>query len=123
VGAGERSPSAPRLKPSIVNEQRGKAPRVEPFVPRSPDLASSEEGSGSSAEPSVPHSPFVEPHSLPFGPSEGEDEPRGLLFGWHSLLFERHSLRFASSEAGGTSREEEGTAWEQEGTPSKGLYG
>jgi hypothetical protein len=83
--------------------------REDLFAPHSPGFASSD-------RPLASHSPAFEP-------SEGDDEPRGLLFGWHSLLFELSSLPFASSEAGGMPREEEGMAWQQEGTPSEGLYG
>ena len=98
AGAVERSPSAPRLKPSIVNEQEDEAPRVKHSAPHSPDLASSEEVFGSSQElsasseePFAPRSPSLGPHSLPFESSEEGLEPRDLRFG-------RHSLRFGSPE-------------------------
>ncbi len=88
----ERSPSAPRLKPSIVNERGDEAPRVKHSALHSPDLASSEEVFGSSQElsasseePFAPHSPSLGPHSLPFGSSEEDLEPRDLRSGRHSL--------------------------------------
>jgi hypothetical protein len=137
VGAGERSPSAPRLKPSIVTEREGEAPRVEPLAPHSPDFVSSgelsgpsEEPSGSSEGPFARHFPSFEPHSLPFGPSEEDVEPREPGRGPHSLPFELHSRRFASSEGllawhsplSGRLGEllASSGAW---GIPSEGLYG
>jgi hypothetical protein len=77
VGAEERSPSAPRLGPSIVKELGGKAPRGKAGEPHSPVPLPSGGDFAAFNEPCQPRSPrlearqdFFAPHSLPDGRSE-----------------------------------------------------
>src|SRR4051812_22341574 len=119
VGAGERSPSAPRLGPSIVKERGGEAPRDEPGEPHSPGLLPFGGGFVSREDLFAPHSLLFASHSPGFEPSEGEKKRRELHlerregegmshspgfasselpFASHSLGFEPHSPGFAPSE-------------------------
>src|SRR3954463_718938 len=74
VGAEERSPSAPRLGPSIVNERGDEAPRVEPGEPHSPDLLPFGGGFVSCEDLFAPRSPVCKP-------STGETKCRGRHLG------------------------------------------
>jgi hypothetical protein len=137
VGAGERSPSALRLEPSIVKERGEEAPRVEAGEPHSPvllplggDFASFKDLFASRSPRFEPHSFLFAPRFLSFEPSEEEKKGRELhverreeLFASHSLTFEppedlfashspeleRRARPAASSRAGGTSPSGGGT--------------
>jgi hypothetical protein len=123
VGAGERSPSAPRRE-SIVYEREGEAPRVKAGEPHSPVPLPSGGDFASREDLFASHSLFFEPHSPAFEPSEGEGKRRELLFEWREDLFVSHSPAFeppdrlfASHSPKLERREEDGTRREEEGMP------
>jgi hypothetical protein len=131
VGAGERSPSALRLEPSIVKEQGDEAPRVEAGEPHSPvllpfggDLTSFKDLFASRFLHFGPHSLLFGSHSLSFEPSKEEEKRRELhverreeLFEGHSTAFKSPQEPFASHSPEFERREEERTRLEEWGMP------
>src|SRR3954451_11583622 len=98
VGAGERSPSAPLLGPSIVKERGGEAPRDEPGEPHSPGLLPFGGGFESCEDLFASHSLLFASHSPGFEPSEGEKKRRDLHLERREGEGMRHSPAFASSD-------------------------
>src|SRR5947208_6499643 len=98
VGAGERSPCAPRLGPSIVKERGGEAPRDEPGEPHSPGLLPFGGGFVSREDLFVSHSLLFALHSLGFAPFEGETKRRDLHLERREGEGMRHSPAFAPSD-------------------------
>jgi hypothetical protein len=118
VGAGERSPSAPRLGPSIVKERGGETPRDEPGEPRSPVPLPSGEGFTSCKDLFAPRSPLFAPHSPTFEPSEGEGERRELHLGRRDGEVVSRSLAFAPPDRPFAARSPERARLEEPRAPS-----
>ena len=129
MGAGERSPSAPRLETSIVKEPGDEAPRGKPGETHSPFPLPSGGGLTSSKDLFVSRSLLVESHSPFFAPRSPGFAPSEELVGRHSLrfvssegLFASHSPEPERLEGRGMRPEEEGMPSEEEGMGHRKLF-